>query len=195
MIVLGKTLLSEDLFDQMFACDLARCKGACCVEGDSGAPLEEEELAVLDRIFESVKPYLRPEGVAAIEAQGRYVRDEDGEWVTPLVEGRECAYTTFDADGTAKCGLEQAHRAGVTDWAKPISCHLYPIRVKTLGEHEALNYHRWPICDGARTCGLAAQVSVLEFCKSSLVRKFGEAWYQTALEARAVWMEEFGGGK
>jgi hypothetical protein len=195
MIALEKTLLSEDLFDQFFACDLARCKGACCVEGDSGAPLEEAERAALDRVYESVKPFLRPEGIAAIEAQGRYVRDADGEWVTPLVEGRECAYTTFDANGTAKCGLEQAHRAGATDWIKPISCHLYPIRTRTLGEYEALNYHRWPICDGARDCGLANQVSILEFCRTALVRKFGEEWYQMALEAREVWKEQFGGGR
>ncbi len=187
MIAIGKTLLSEDVFDQLFACDLSACKGACCVEGESGAPLEEQELAKLEEVFDEVKPYLRNEGLQAIEKVGLFEIDSDGDFVTPIVGGRECAYATFDENGTAKCGIEQAWRDGKTDWQKPISCHLYPIRIKELRDYTALNYHQWRICGDARTCGAQSGISVLEFCKSSLIRKFGAAWYQEALEVYQQW--------
>ena len=126
MIAIGSTLCSEEVFTHAFVCDLGKCKGACCVEGDAGAPLREEELLVLDRIRPALEPFLRPEGLAALAEQGNYVRDSDGEWVTPLVAGKECAYVVFKG-GTSFCGIETAHRAGVVDWPKPLSCHLYPI--------------------------------------------------------------------
>jgi hypothetical protein len=190
MIAIGNTLLSEDLFDQLFACDLKACKGACCVEGESGAPLAQDELAQLEAVFEVVKPRLRPEALAVIEEVGLYEVDGDGDHVTPIIGGRECVYATFDADGTAKCAFEQAWRAGETNWPKPISCHLYPIRVKELRDFTALNYHRWPICDGARACGVKAGISVLEFCKTALVRQFGQAWYDEAWEVYLAWKAE-----
>ena len=190
MIAIGNTLLSEDLFDQLFACDLKACKGACCVEGESGAPLAQDELAQLEAVFEVVKPRLRPEALAVIEEVGLYEVDGDGDHVTPIIGGRECVYATFDADGTAKCAFEQAWRAGETNWPKPISCHLYPIRVKELRDFTALNYHRWPICDGARACGVKVGISVLEFCKTALVRQFGQAWYDEAWEVYLAWKAE-----
>jgi hypothetical protein len=190
MIAIGNTLLSEDLFDQLFACDLKACKGACCVEGESGAPLEADELDQIAKVFETIKPRLRPEALAVIDEVGLYEIDSDGDHVTPIINGRECVYATFDADGTAKCAFEQAWRDGETDWPKPISCHLYPIRLKELHDFTALNYHRWPICDGARSCGVKAGISVLEFCKASLVRRFGEAWYEEALEVYRAWQAE-----
>ena len=190
MIAIGNTLLSEDLFDQLFACDLKACKGACCVEGESGAPLAQDELAQLEAVFEVVKPRLRPEALAVIEEVGLYEVDGDGDHVTPIIGGRECVYATFDADGTAKCAFEQAWRAGETNWPKPISCHLYPIRVKELRDFTALNYHRWPICDGARACGVKAGISVLEFCKTALVRQFGQAWHDEAWEVYLAWKAE-----
>lgn len=171
------TVLSDELFEQKFVCDLNACKGACCVEGDSGAPLELEELDVLENIYEHVKPFMRKEGIEAIEEQGNYILDLDGEYVTPLVNGAECAYVTFDADGTAKCAIEKAFRAGVVNFPKPISCHLYPIRIAKLQEMDALNYHRWPICAPACDCGSKLDVRVYKFLKEPLIRKYGAEWF------------------
>ncbi|NEQ48712.1 MAG: DUF3109 family protein [Leptolyngbya sp. SIO3F4] len=177
MIEVGRALIHPDLLQEKFVCDLAACKGACCVEGDAGAPLEEEELALLDENQENIRPFLRPEGIAALEAQGNYIRDIDGEWVTPLVDGKECAYTTFDTDGTAHCGIEQAHRAGATDFRKPLSCHLYPVRIQTYRDFDAVNYDRWDICKPACACGSELNVKVFRFVKDALIRKYGGEWY------------------
>ena len=184
MIALGDTLISEDVFDTLFACDLKACKGACCVEGESGAPLTEEEVERLEEAFEVVKGQLRPEALAVIDKVGLFEMDRDGEYVTPIIKGRECVYATSDADGTAKCAFEAAWREGKSDWPKPISCHLYPVRLKELQDFTALNIHRWPICDGARTCGAKANITVLDFCKTALIRRFGETWYD---EAQLIW--------
>ena len=184
MIALDDTLISEDVFETLFACDLKVCKGACCVEGESGAPLKEEEVERLEEAFEVIKDQLRPEALAVIDKVGRFEVDQDGEYVTPIINGRECVYATFDADGTAKCAFEAAWREGKSDWPKPISCHLYPVRLKELQDFTALNAHRWPICDGARTCGAKANITVLDFCKTALIRRFGEAWYD---EAQLIW--------
>lgn len=190
MIQIGNTLLSEDVFDQHFACDLGACKGACCVHGDSGAPLTQAEVGQLELAWEHVAPLLPEAGRKAVEEQGLAVTDSDGDLVTPLVNGKECAYTVFEADGTAKCGLEQAHFEGKTTWRKPLSCHLYPIRVKELIDFTALNVHRWSICEAARLCGKAGKISVLDFCKDALVRKFGEAWYKEAQQVQTLWREQ-----
>ena len=187
MIALGDTLISEDVFDTLFACDLSKCKGACCVEGESGAPLTEEEVDRLEGAFEVVKPMLRPEALAVIEEVGLFEVDQDGEFVTPIIKGRECVYATFESNGTAKCAFESAWRQGKSDWPKPISCHLYPIRLKQLQDFTALNVHQWTICDGARTCGASSNITVLEFCRTALIREFGEAWYDDALEIWKAW--------
>ena len=184
MIALDDTLISEDVFETLFACDLKACKGACCVEGESGAPLTNEEVERLEESFEVVKGRLRPEALAVIDKVGLFEVDQDGEYVTPIINGRECVYATFDADGTAKCAFEAAWREGKSDWPKPISCHLYPVRLKELQDFTALNVHRWPICDVARTCGAKANITVLDFCKTALIRRFGEAWYD---EAQLIW--------
>ena len=185
MLPLDKTILSDEILQEAFVCDLKRCKGACCVAGDSGAPLEAEEARVLEEIWPQVKPFLRPEGVHALEAQGPWVTDADGDQTTPLVEGQECAYTLFDEDGTAKCGIEKAYRAGAIPFIKPISCHLYPIRVTTYPSFEALNYHRWEVCSPACELGAALKVPVYRFLKEPLIRRYGEAWY-AALEESAT---------
>ena len=177
MIELGKTLLSDDIKEQFFVCNLEKCKGACCVEGDLGAPLEEDELDVLQEIYEKVKPYLSKEGIAAIEAQGTHVLDEDGEYSTPTINGKECAYAIYDEKGILKCGIEQAYIDGKTDYKKPISCHLYPIRVTKYEEFSALNYDRWDICSPACDLGSSLNVPVYKFLKEPLIRKYGEAWY------------------
>ncbi|MDA1335537.1 MAG: DUF3109 family protein [Bacteroidetes bacterium] len=186
MIAIGETLISEDVFDTMFACDIQQCKGACCVEGESGAPLTAEEVDRLEEAFEIVKPLLRPEALEVIEKVGLFEVDQDGDFVTPIIDGRECVYATFDERGIAKCSFETAWREGKSSWPKPISCHLYPIRLKELQDFTALNVHRWPICDGARTCGAANQITVLEFCRSALIRQFGDDWYD---EAYHIWTE------
>lgn len=191
MIIIGQTIVSDELFTEQFTCDLAACKGACCVEGSSGAPLEEEELQILEDIYEDVKPYLREEGIEAIAQQGFFVIDHDGEYTTPLVDDQECAYVNFDADGTAKCGIEHAYREGKVSWAKPLSCHLYPIRIKALKDFDAVNYHKWHICAPACSCGAKFKMPVFRFCKAALIRKYGEAYYDQ-LEATYTYINEKG---
>lgn len=173
MIIIDDILISDDVLEKKFVCDINACKGACCVEGDSGAPLEDEETGILDDIYEEVKPFLRPEGIKAIEKQGKYVIDQDGDMVTPLVNGKECAYVIFE-NGITKCGLEKAFEEGVVDFKKPISCHLYPIRIKKLTTGEAMNYEEIDICKPACTCGKKLDVPVYRFLKEPIIRKYGE---------------------
>lgn len=190
MIAIDNTLISEEIFDKQFVCDLNACKGACCVKGDYGAPLEKEELEIIDKIYDKVTPYMTPAGIAAVEKQGRYLLYEKKEWVTPLIKGKECAYTYFEKDGTAKCAIEQAYYDGKVDWKKPISCHLYPIRItKQRTGTEAINYDRWSICKAACKLGESLKVPVYKFLKESLTRKYGEEWYKQ-LEIAASMLEE-----
>lgn len=177
MIQIGKTLISEAIIDTDFTCNLAACKGECCVAGDAGAPLEFDEIQTLKDIYPKVKPYLRQEGIEAIEAQGTHVISDFGGSETPLVNDAECAYVSFGKDGTALCGIESAYRDGVIKWKKPVSCELYPIRVQKLSELSAVNYDKWDICDDACTLGKELQVPVYKFTKNALIRKFGEDWY------------------
>jgi len=189
MLAIGETLVSEELIEKKFVCDLHACKGACCVKGDYGAPLEEKELPILDKIYSEVKPYLTPNGIKAIEKQGKYLLYEKKEWVTPLISGRECAYTVFE-NGIAKCAIEKAYYDGKIDFKKPVSCHLYPVRInKMKNEVEAVNYDRWSICKPACKLGDSLKVPLYKFLKESLVRKFGEEWYEQ-LEQAAVHLEE-----
>ncbi|WP_226065354.1 DUF3109 family protein [Kaistella polysaccharea] len=193
MIQIDDKLISEDIFSEEFVCNLSKCKGACCVEGDIGAPLNKEETVILDRIFEQVKPYLRKEGVEAIERQGTWVIDpNDGDYVTPMVEDKECAYVIFDEKGITKCGIEKAYEDGAVDWQKPISCHLYPIRVDEYRTFTALNYHKWDICSDACTLGRELQVPIYKFVKTPLIRKYGEEFYQTLCDAADEWKKEYG---
>lgn len=177
MFQLGKILVSEEIIENNFVCNLSACKGACCVDGDAGAPLEEEETEILVDIYSKVKPFLRPEGIRAIEEQGAFIKGEDGEWETPLVNKSECAYVIFSEGGIAKCGLEEAYEKGATKWKKPVSCHLYPIRVKEYSQLTAVNYHKWQLCDPACQLGESLQVPIYKFVKEGLIRKFGEKWY------------------
>jgi len=189
MIAIDNTLISDEVLEKRFVCDLNACKGACCVEGESGAPLEADELGVLETIYEKVKPYMTPKGISAIEAQGKWVVDSDGDFTTPLIgdEGA-CAYVFFDEKGIAKCAIEKAHREGMVDFPKPVSCHLYPIRLQKLRDSVAVNYHRWPICEPACQCGSALDVRVFRFLREPLIRKFGSEWY-AQLEAAFAYTE------
>lgn len=192
MIQIHDKLISEDIFAEKFVCDLTKCKGICCVEGDAGAPLDADELPILAEIYPKVKPYLRPEGAEAIEEQGTHTIDADGDFVTPLVNGGECAYVIFDDRGITKCGIEKAYEDGVISWQKPISCHLYPIRITEYKEFSAINYHEWSVCSPACSLGKELNVKVYEFLKGPLIRKYGEEFYQTLTDAEKEWQKEFG---
>jgi hypothetical protein len=181
MIQIGETIVSQVAFEHAFCCDLSKCQGACCVEGDAGAPLQESEVSILASIQSSIRSFLRPEGIEALEAQGPAVKDDDGEWVTPLVAGNECAYVVFES-GIAKCGIEQAAAAGAVDWPKPISCHLYPIRVTKYADFDALNVHHWKVCEPACSLGQELKLPVFRFLKGALVRAYGPKWMEEAEE-------------
>ena len=188
MIIIGQTLVSEELLEEQFVCDLNACKGACCIEGESGAPLDQDELLKLEDSLEAARPYMRPEGIAVIDAEGPYTVDDDGDFVTSLVgKHGECAFVTFDEKGIAKCSLEQAYNDGRTSWKKPISCHLYPIRLAQLKEYVAVNYHRWQVCEPACACGKSLKVPVYKFLKEPLIRRFGVAWYSELEEVAVAW--------
>lgn len=177
MIAIDNTLVSEELLEKKFVCDLNACKGECCVAGDSGAPLEDRETTILDDIYEDVKPYMAADGIKAIEAQGKYLIDFDGDIVTPLVEDKHCAYVYFENE-IAKCAIEKAYYEGKIDFKKPISCHLYPVRISKYKDFEAVNYDKWNICSPACDCGSKLGVKVYQFLKEPLTRKYGEKWYE-----------------
>ena len=166
MFQIGKTIVSEDIIEKEFVCNLGACKGACCIEGEAGAPVTKEETKILEDIYSQVKPFLRPEGIKAIEEQGVYIKTDLDELETPLVKGKECAYVTFTENGTASCGIEDAYNAGKISFKKPISCHLYPVRVQEYSEFSAVNYHKWPICNDA--CTKIWRKLVYRFRKSSI---------------------------
>ena len=153
MIELEGKLISLDVFKKQFVCDISICKGACCVQGDDGAPLTLEEVSIIEEDFDKIKPYMRKEGIEAVEHTGVFYMDQDNEPVTTLVNGGECAFVNFDEQGDAKCTIEEAYEDGETEFIKPISCHLYPIRVSKLNKYEALNFNNWHLCDPACLLG------------------------------------------
>lgn len=177
MFEIGNTLLSEDIIENEFICNLSKCKGACCIHGDAGAPLDEEEISILQNIYEDVKPYLRQNAIESIEHQGTYI-EENGEYTTPLVDGKECVYVIFDKNNFAKCGIEKAYEEGKVNYKKPISCHLYPIRIKKYRNFEAVNYDKWDICSDACLLGKELKIPVFKFLKEPLIRKYGKDWYE-----------------
>lgn len=187
MFQVGKTIVSEDVIQKDFVCNLASCKGECCIAGEAGAPVEEDEVEILKEIYPKVKPFLREEGIKAIEEQGTHIETDLGDLETPLVNGAECAYVTFTEEGVASCGIEDAYNAGEIDFRKPISCHLYPVRIQKYSSFLAVNYHRWPICDDACSLGKELQVPVYKFTKDALIRKFGEDWYTEVAEIAEHW--------
>lgn len=178
MFQLGKAIVSEEIIENDFVCNLSACKGACCIAGDAGAPLDKNEVKILEDIYPKVKPFLRKEGIDAIETQGKSIITEFGDYETPLIDGEDCAYVIFDDNKTAMCGIEEAYNQGAIDWKKPVSCHLYPIRTREYSEFTAVNYDRWEICDDACSLGKELQVPIYKFVKEALIRKFGKDWYE-----------------
>lgn len=181
LIEVKDKVVSTEIFTRKFVCDLNACKGACCIEGDAGAPLTFEEVSIMEDELEEVIPYMRPEGVEAIEEQGVFYMDQDNEPVTTLINGGECAFVFFDENNIAKCAIEQAYLEGKTTFKKPISCHLYPIRVKKYNDFEALAYNEWNICKPACECGEKLDVPVYKFLKEPLIRAFGEEFFEELL--------------
>ncbi|MEC8239392.1 MAG: DUF3109 family protein [Bacteroidota bacterium] len=177
MFQLGDTLVSEDLLKEHFACDLSQCKGACCVEGEAGAPLSAEEVQQLAKDYDAIDPFLDEAGRKAIAAQGTSIVAKDKSLETPLVDDAACGYATFDERGWAHCGIEKAHQSGAVDWKKPISCHLYPVRVKDYSVFTAVNYHRWQICSAGCANGKQMQMPLYRFVAEALQKKFGTDWF------------------
>ncbi|MCB0608851.1 MAG: DUF3109 family protein [Lewinellaceae bacterium] len=182
MILIGDILISDEVVTEQFICNLEACKGACCREGDYGAPLDEEELEILKQIYPLVRPYLTEEGRAAIDRNGPYAWIEEAEeFGTTLLDGAgPCAFMTTNEAGVAQCGIEQAWKAGAVDFRKPVSCHLYPIRVNknAAANFESLNYDRWDICSAACTLGRKEKVPVYRFLEEAIVRRYGREFYE-----------------
>ena len=176
MIVLENTLISDEIKTVRFSCDLSRCKGACCIEGDAGAPLEEEEISLLEDHLDAIKPFMMEEGVLEVEQTGVFDYDSEGRYVTPLIQGGACVYVYFDHE-IARCAIEKAFLENRIPFAKPISCHLYPIRIKNTGFNELLNYHKWPICRKALEKGYHEKTPLYRFLEEALIRKYGRSWY------------------
>lgn len=177
IIEIGDKLVSGEIFEKEFVCNLNACKGACCVEGNEGAPLQEDEVNLLEEHLNSIKPYMTEGGIEQVEAKGVFYMDRENEPVTSLVKGKECAFVFFDEKGITKCAVEQAYRDEKIPFNKPISCHLYPIRVKKYKSFTALNYDKWPICKDACTLGEELGVPVYRFLEEPLKRVYGAAFY------------------
>lgn len=185
MIAIENVLVSDEIVEKHFVCDLNACKGGCCVDGDCGAPLTGDETQILAGLFPKIKHLLPDTHAAEIEQQGTHVMDEDYGPVTPVVNGGICAYGYIDGQGIVKCAIEKAWQQGLTDFQKPISCHLYPIRVSGSEGFEALNYSpRKKLCRPACKLGRQLKVPVYQFLKTPLIRKYGPDFYE-ALEASA----------
>ncbi|MFA5651574.1 MAG: DUF3109 family protein [Proteiniphilum sp.] len=183
MIQIQDTILSNDIFEEHFICDLCKCKGQCCVEGESGAPITLEERAQIESILPEILDDLSPAAREVIDEQGISYVDYDGELVTSLVKGRECVFAYYDEHGICKCAIDTAYREGRIPVQKPISCHLYPIRLNEYDQFTAVNYHRWSVCQPAVKKGRAEGLPLFRFLKEPLIRKFGEEWYREVCEA------------
>ncbi len=191
MIVIDNKLISDQIVEEQFVCDLSKCKGGCCEEGDAGAPLELWEKQAIDNSFEAAKEFITDESLAEIKRQGKYVYDPEFGWVTPTINSGICVYGYHDADNNIKCSFEQAYNSGKTSWKKPLSCHLYPIRISSSRQSkdtEYLNYEPRPVlCAGGCSLGKQLKVPVYVFLKEALIRKYGEEFYNT-LDATAQYM-------
>jgi hypothetical protein len=186
MIQIANTLLSDDIFEAQFICDLCKCKGQCCVDGESGAPLTREEHDKIEEILPVIWDDLSPKAQQLISEQGISYNDTDGELVTSIVNGEECVFTYYDENGICKCAIDTAYREGRIAVQKPISCHLYPIRLTDYANYTAVNYHQWSICRPAVKLGRKEGVPLYRFLREPLIRRFGEEWYNEVCEAATL---------
>jgi len=181
MFLLEDSIISDDLKEVYFCCDMEKCRGACCIEGDAGAPLEEEEISLLEDYIGEIKPFMVEGGCEVIRQLGVFDYDAEGSYVTPLINGNECAYVYFD-EGVARCAIEKAFQEQKIPFAKPVSCHLYPIRIKSSHGKELVNYHKWDICRKALEKGHNEKMPLYQFVSGALIRKFGRNWYNQFLK-------------
>ncbi len=178
MIEIGKTILSLDVIESKFCCDLDQCKGACCIEGDSGAPVTTEEAETIERLYPDFREYLSAENQAEISRQGFSLIDQDGDLVTPIVGKNECVFTFVNEKGITLCAIERAFFEKNTGFRKPVSCHLFPIRITEYKRFDGVNYEKLKICKPGRMCGKSNNLPLWKYLKEPLVRKYGESWYQ-----------------
>ena len=192
MLQIQNALVSLDLAEEFFVCDLAKCLGQCCIEGDAGAPITEDEKKKLEEVLPVVWDDLLPAAREVIERQGVAYTDEEGDLVTSIVDGRDCVFTTYAPGGMCLCAVEKAFREGKCDWSKPMSCYLYPLRLTEYPDFTAVNYHRWKICKCARTLGRKEGVRLYEFMRGPLTERFGAEWYDELKQACEAYLEEYG---
>ncbi len=189
MLRIDDIVFSPDILTRKFACDLRQCRGICCRDGDSGAPLLKEEVTVLEKILPDIMPFLRPEGIKAIRKQGTSITDWENDHVTPLIEDLDCAYSVFSGN-ILMCGIEKAWTEGKTDFRKPLSCHLFPIRLKNYSDFTALYYEEWPVCSGGREKGRKEDIFLYEFLKEPLIRALGPEKYEKLVAAARQYQKE-----
>ncbi|MCH5230012.1 MAG: DUF3109 family protein [Muribaculaceae bacterium] len=190
MFVIKDTLVSLDLIEKYFVCDLAVCKGQCCIDGDAGAPLLEKEKNLIDQHMPQILPLLSPGGLKAICEEGSSYIDAEGDLVTTLIEGKNCAFSIYDENGTCLCALEKGYRDGLIPNLKPSSCFLYPVRLQKIGNMTALNFHRWKICYCADKLGKKLKVRAYKFLKEPLIREFGQEWYDELDRVATQWIKQ-----
>ena len=177
MFLIQNTLVSLDVLEKEFCCDLETCRGCCCIEGDAGAPVSDEELQQIEQLLPELLPQMTKEGRAVVEQQGLSYLDPSGEQVLSIVNGKDCIFARTDHNGWCYCLIEKAFNAGKISFKKPISCHLYPIRLTRVGDYTGVEYHRWDICHCARQLGKKKHIPLYQFLREPLIRRFGEAWY------------------
>jgi hypothetical protein len=178
MLQIGKTIVSLDILDQEFCCDIRHCRGTCCVEGDSGAPVTSEEVKQIKELYPQYEEYLSERNRSEIERQGFSVIDSDGDLVTPLAGNNECVYTFTDDEGNTKCAIEKAFLDKGSSFRKPVSCHLFPIRITEYKRYDAINYQQLVICKPGRNCGKNKKIPLWQYLKDPLIRKYGKRWFQ-----------------
>ena len=190
MVIIQNTLVSLDILEKEFCCDLQSCHGCCCIEGDAGAPLTEDEVKQIEGILPTLLPEMTKEARQVVEQQGVSYLDPSGERVTSIVNGKDCVFSRTDHQGWCYCLIEKAYNAGRIDFKKPISCHLYPIRLTQVGEYVGVEYHRWDICHCARLLGKKLHVPLYAFLKEPLIRCFGQAWYDELVLTAEEWKKQ-----
>ena len=192
MLQIKDALVSLDVVERFFLCDLDKCLGECCIEGDAGAPITEEEFETLKRILPAVWDELLPKAQEVIKEKGVGYVDEEGDLVTQIVDGKNCVFSCYGKNGMCYCAIEKLYREGKIDFYKPISCHLYPLRLKEYPTFTAVNFHRWKICKCAEVLGRKEGVRAYQFLKEPLIRRFGAEWYAELEEACNLYLEEYG---
>lgn len=191
MLQIQNTLVSLDLIERFFCCDLDACLGQCCIDGDAGAPVTREECDAIRRALPAVEPLMLPRGVEEVRRNGVSYIDQEGDLVTTIVDGQNCAFSCYAPGGKCLCALEQAWSQGLTDFRKPASCHLYPVRLKQIGDMTALNFHRWKICRPAEALGRKLGIRAYQFLKEPLTARFGREWYDELCQTAEEYIRQY----